>query len=186
MGADSIFTWDHFFPLSGEADGRHYEGITSLAAMAQVTERAQVGALVICNSYRNPELLADAHRTIDHISGGRAILGIGAGHLEGEFQALGLDFSKRGATTDEAIALIRRAFAKEELEFAGPSLRVSGVALAPRPLQPADGNADTPTEAFRGLINLAPLSPGQHTVYVRGTDAAGNAGPVSAIFINKP
>jgi len=56
----------------------------------------------------------------------------------------------------------------------------------PRPLQPADGNANTPTEAFRGVINLAPLSPGRHTVYVRGTDASGNAGPVSAIFINKP
>jgi hypothetical protein len=53
-------------------------------------------------------------------------------------------------------------------------------------MQPADGNADTPTEAFRGLINLGPLSPGRHTVYVRGTDAAGNAGPVSAIFIDKP
>jgi hypothetical protein len=56
----------------------------------------------------------------------------------------------------------------------------------PRPLQPADGNANTPTEAFRGVINLAPLSPGRHTVFVRGTDASGNAGPVSAIFINKP
>ena len=56
----------------------------------------------------------------------------------------------------------------------------------PRPLQPADGNANTPTEAFRGVINLAPLSPGRHTVYVRGTDASGNAGPVSASFINKP
>jgi hypothetical protein len=56
----------------------------------------------------------------------------------------------------------------------------------PRQLQPADGNANTPTEAFRGVINLAPLSSGRHTVFVRGTDAAGNAGPVSAIFVNKP
>jgi alkanesulfonate monooxygenase SsuD/methylene tetrahydromethanopterin reductase-like flavin-dependent oxidoreductase (luciferase family) len=106
LGYDSLWTWDHVYPIVGSPDGPILEAYTAMAAVAARTERATIGHLVGANTFRNPALLAKMVTTIDHISGGRAVLGIGAAWFEIEHEDFGFEF---GASPGERLRWLGQA-----------------------------------------------------------------------------
>jgi alkanesulfonate monooxygenase SsuD/methylene tetrahydromethanopterin reductase-like flavin-dependent oxidoreductase (luciferase family) len=114
LGYDHVWTWDHLHSIIGDPLGPIYEGYAVLAAWAAATERVRLGLLVGANTFRNPGVVAKAVTTIDHISGGRAIAGLGGAWFDYEHEAHGIEF---GASTgerlrwlDESAAALRRLF----------------------------------------------------------------------------
>ena len=108
LGYDALWTWDHPYPIRGDADGPSFEGYMTLAAWAGETERVTLGHMVTANPLRSPALLAKMVTTLDHMSRGRAILGIGAGWNIAEFVAFGVDpGSSMGARIDVCKSCVR-------------------------------------------------------------------------------
>ena len=140
LGYDSLWTWDHLYPIVGDSNGPIHEGWMTLAAWAQATTRVRIGLMVSANTFREPALTAKMATTLDHISGGRAILGIGAAWFEEEHRAFGLPFGsgapERLRWLAEALPVLRGMLRGETPSAAGTRYHTSGVRNLPPPVQP--------------------------------------------------
>jgi alkanesulfonate monooxygenase SsuD/methylene tetrahydromethanopterin reductase-like flavin-dependent oxidoreductase (luciferase family) len=140
-GFDWISVFDHFYGAS--AAGKQlptYECLTSMAALAVTTERVRVGCMTVCVPFRHPGILAKAAVTIDHLSGGRAELGLGAGWMEEEFVDFGYEFpgiAERLDRLEEGMQVVRELFTGEPVTFSGRFNQLREAVCAPRPLQVA-------------------------------------------------
>jgi alkanesulfonate monooxygenase SsuD/methylene tetrahydromethanopterin reductase-like flavin-dependent oxidoreductase (luciferase family) len=140
LGYESLWTWDHLYAIFGDPLQPIFEGYTTLAAWSKVTSNARLGLLVGANTFRNPGLVAKTVTTIDHISGGRAILGIGGAWMEPEHTAHGIDFGsgfgERLTWMDESVAAMRALLdGKTVTSQAGGRYRFNELVLQPPPVQ---------------------------------------------------
>jgi alkanesulfonate monooxygenase SsuD/methylene tetrahydromethanopterin reductase-like flavin-dependent oxidoreductase (luciferase family) len=136
VGFDSIWLGDHLlYDLPGGVTRGPWEVWTSLAALAMVTERVEIGPLVASTSFHEPAMLAKMAATVDAISGGRLILGLGAGWNEREYRAFGFPFDHRVSRFEEAFTIIRRLLRDGRVDFAGRFYRVEDCVLDPGPVR---------------------------------------------------
>jgi alkanesulfonate monooxygenase SsuD/methylene tetrahydromethanopterin reductase-like flavin-dependent oxidoreductase (luciferase family) len=139
LGYDGIFTADHLYANGGDLLQPLFEGWTTLAGWSQVTQASDLGLLVGANTFRNPGVVAKMTATLDHMSDGRAILGLGAAWDELEQRAHGIDVGRsqgqRIDWLDESLGLIRRVLAGEEVTYESDAYRFDRVRHAPLPLR---------------------------------------------------
>ena len=139
LGYDSLWTWDHLYPIVGSHEGPIFEGWLTLAAWAQATENVRIGLMVGANTFREPALTAKMATTLDHISGGRAVLGVGGAWFETEHEAYGLQFGdgfpERLRWLGEALPIMRGMLHGERPTASGPRYRAKDVRNDPMPIQ---------------------------------------------------
>ena len=112
-----------------------YDTVATLSYLAACTDTVNLASVVWIAAYRHPLQTAKSFATLDHLSGGRAVLGVGAGHVEAEFEALGVDFDARGRLLDEILEAVRGAFADRYVSHSGPAFNYSDVGVGPAPVR---------------------------------------------------
>jgi F420-dependent oxidoreductase-like protein len=138
VGYDHLWVYDHVETVPRREPTHCFEAFTMLAALSQVTSTAELGQLVTCSSYRNAGLLAKEAACIDVFSGGRLILGLGAGWYDREYAAYGYDYladRDRLAMLEETITVIPRLWSEETVTFAGKHLQFDGAYCDPKPVR---------------------------------------------------
>lgn len=137
LGLDSVWVYDHLLyrDKKGQTTGI-WEGWSMLSALAATTTRVELGTLVACNSFRSPALLAKMAHTVDEISGGRLVLGVGAGWNQPEYDAFGFPFDHRVSRFEEALQIIRPLLKEGQVDFAGQYYTARDCEIAPRSPRP--------------------------------------------------
>jgi F420-dependent oxidoreductase-like protein len=138
LGYDSAWGFDHFLPIFSDPTGPCFEGWTALAALAMVTRRIRLGLMVTGNTYRHPAVLAKMAATVDIISGGRLIFGLGAGWFELEHQEFGIPFhttAGRLSRLDESLQVIKQLWTQDPANFSGRHFKLENASFNPKPLQ---------------------------------------------------
>jgi F420-dependent oxidoreductase-like protein len=138
LGFDTLWVNDHLLPSVGPSDAPNLEGWTMLGAIAAVTAHVRIGVMVTSNTFRHPVILAKMATTVDHISGGRLILGIGGGYFAQEHQVYGIPLytpTRRARQLEEALQVIRKLWTEEDASFTGTYYRLANAPFAPKPLQ---------------------------------------------------
>ena len=133
MGIDSVWAADHFLGLDGDDP---LEAWTEMSAVAAITQRVEIGFLVLCNNYRSPALLAKMADTVEEISGGRLILGLGSGYHKHEFDAFGFPFGYKVSRFEEAIQIVHGLLRNGEIDFEGKFHFARECELKPRGPRP--------------------------------------------------
>ena len=166
LGFDSIWTTDHLLMPKGmeEPYGHIYELLTTLAYLTPLTRRVRLGTSVLVLPPRNPIVVAKQVATLDALSGGRVILGLGAGWMEQEFAFLGSDFSNRGERFDEYIAAMRELWTSEDPRFEGRHVRFADVLFSPRPVQPGGPPIWLGGSSSRAIRRTAAVADAWHPV----------------------
>ena len=138
LGFDSVWTWDHFVPLQGDTDGPIFEAWELLAAWGALTKRVHVGTLVTGATYRHPAVLANMVATLDHVTNGRAILGLGAAWHEAEHRMYGIPFLTTGgrlARLAESAEAMRLLLDQPFATFKGKYVKLTNATCEPKPVQ---------------------------------------------------
>jgi F420-dependent oxidoreductase-like protein len=136
-----VSIWDHFYPamiVPGDAEGPALEAVSTMTALATETHQVRVGSLVYCAAYRHPAVLANAMVTVDHVSGGRMELGLGAGWSQIEFDAYGIPFlpiKDRLDQLEETVQIVRSLFTQPTTTFHGKHYRLTEALCEPKPVQ---------------------------------------------------
>ncbi len=136
-GWHGVWVADHFVPFAGDIGGPYHEAWALLAAMAVRTERARIGTMVVGNTYRNPAVLMKQATTVDHLSGGRVVLGMGAGWQENEHVAYGIEygtFTDRFEKLEESLQILRGLRSEDRTDHDGTHYRMVEAPLSPKPL----------------------------------------------------